>query len=249
MNSIQAPTHCPSCDSELVWVNSILYCKSLDCDATRSKKLEHYAKTLKIKGLGPATIRKLNITTITELYKLSEEDIIALLDSKALGVKLFRELENSKKASANMLLPAFGIPLVGKTATDKIAAVAATIYDINEALCLEAGLGPKVTENLVSWVNSNQDLLDSLPFYCSFEEIKKPARNLGIVCISGKLKSFKTKSEAKLALEAGGYTVVDSLTKQVTILVNESGVESSKTKKARDSGVTIVTSLISLIGE
>jgi hypothetical protein len=39
------------------------------------------------------------------------------------------------------------------------------------------------------------------------------------------------------------------LTKDVTILVNESGVESAKTKKARESGVEIITNLLDFIGE
>jgi hypothetical protein len=39
------------------------------------------------------------------------------------------------------------------------------------------------------------------------------------------------------------------LTKDVTILINESGVESAKTKKARDSGVQIITNLLDLTGE
>jgi hypothetical protein len=43
--------------------------------------------------------------------------------------------------------------------------------------------------------------------------------------------------------------VKGSLTKQVTILVNESGIESAKTKQARENGVTIVTNLLDFIGE
>jgi NAD-dependent DNA ligase len=69
------------------------------------------------------------------------------------------------------------------------------------------------------------------------------------VCISGKLTSFKTKAEATKALEQQGYTIKSSLTKDVTILVNESGVESAKTKKARESGITIVTDLFEILGE
>ena len=70
-----------------------------------------------------------------------------------------------------------------------------------------------------------------------------------MVCISGKLKSFKTKADATQVLEDFGYEVKSSLTKDVTILVNESGVESLKTKKARENGVTIVTNLFDFIGE
>jgi hypothetical protein len=58
------------------------------------------------------------------------------------------------------------------------------------------------------------------------------------VCISGRLKSFKSKADATTALNAAGYEVKTSLTKQV---------ESAKTRQARDTGVTIVTDLRSFL--
>jgi len=50
-------------------------------------------------------------------------------------------------------------------------------------------------------------------------------------------------------LKECGYTIKDSVTKDVTILVNESGIESQKTIKARESGVTIVENLVDFLGE
>ena len=41
----------------------------------------------------------------------------------------------------------------------------------------------------------------------------------------------------------------DTLTKDVTILINESGIESSKTKSAESKNIRIVTNLTQLIGE
>ena len=64
-----------------------------------------------------------------------------------------------------------------------------------------------------------------------------------IICITGKLNSFDTKAKAKEHLENLGYEVRSTVTKDVTILLNESGVESGKTKKARDNGVRIVTTI------
>ena len=75
MKEIIAPTNCPCCDSVLVEINYLLYCKNSDCGTQSAKKLEHFAKTLKIKGLGPASIEKLDIDTIEELYDLTEEDM------------------------------------------------------------------------------------------------------------------------------------------------------------------------------
>ena len=64
--------------------------------------------------------------------------------------------------------------------------------------------------------------------------------------VSGK-KSYKTKAEATEILQQQGYTVKGSLTRDVTILVNESGIESAKTKSARDKGIQIINNLLDFL--
>ena len=61
MQEIIIPTHCPACNSVLDIVNDQLFCRNPDCPAKSSKRIEHFAKTLKIKGLGKATIEKLDL--------------------------------------------------------------------------------------------------------------------------------------------------------------------------------------------
>ena len=185
--------------------------------------------------------------SVNDIYAMEEFDLVQGLDSQKLGQKLFLEIENSKKAPLNILLAAFSIRLIGKTASEKLSAVCESIHDINEDSCAEAGLGPVATESLLTWIDEEYPLLD-LPHSFAFD---KPVirTNVGVVCISGKLKSFKTKAQATQALEQHGYTVKSSVTKDVTILVNESGIESQKTTKARESGVTIVENLLDFLGE
>ncbi len=240
---IQPPSKCPSCDSLLVWVKDQLFCRNNDCDAKSYKQLEHFAKTLKIKGLGPSTIEKLEITSIVDIYELSLEYLSLKLSSDKLAVKLFDEIKRSENEPLNTVLPAFGIPLVGKSVTDKLSKVASSIFDIDEALCREAQLGPKATENLLDWMENSFENYCHLPFSFEFSKDTRPAGKRGVVCISGKLNSYPTKAAAKAVLEGLGYTVKDSLTKEVTILVNESGIETAKTRKAAESGVQIVNNL------
>ena len=91
MSSIQAPTNCPSCNSVLEWVNHILYCRNTLCGSQSSKKIEHFAKTLKIKGLGPAAVEKLQLEVVDEIYTLSEAEIAERLGSQKLAEKLYVE--------------------------------------------------------------------------------------------------------------------------------------------------------------
>jgi NAD-dependent DNA ligase len=74
-------------------------------------------------------------------------------------------------------------------------------------------------------------------------KVSQPTETTGVVCISGKLTSYKTKAQATEYLEQLGYLVKSSLTKDVTILVNESGIESAKTRTAQERGVKIITNL------
>ena len=242
MSSIQAPTNCPSCDSELVWVNHLLYCRNIVCGSQLDKKIEHFAKTLKIKGLGPAAISKLPLSDLSDIYLLTKAEIEAALSSENLADKLFAEIQNSRSAPLELVLPAFGVPLIGNTAAKKLSTVIEHISELNEDTCRRAGLGPKATENLLQWYHWDF-VEENFPFDFKMSAKSSAVAIKGVVCISGKLKSFKTKADATQALNDAGFEVKSSLTKLVTILVNESGVESAKTKQAREAGVTIVTNL------
>lgn len=250
MQTIQAPTNCPSCSSLLEWSNDLLYCRNVLCSAQNQKKVEHFAKTLKIKGLGPSAISKLGLTDIDQIYSLSREEITEGLSSEKLAEKLYAEIKNSEAAPLNTVLAAFSIPLIGKTASNKLSKIITNITEIDESSCKKAGLGPKATENLLEWLHKD--------FYCFYDgylpfdfkfDTPLQKEEIGTVCISGKLKSFKTKALATQALEHKGYAVKSGLTKDVTILINESGVESAKTTQARNSGVTIIENLLDLLGE
>ena len=246
MQMIQAPTNCPSCGSLLDVVNNLLFCRNTSCGSQTLKKIEHFAKTLKIKGLGPRAIQKLRVTTSQELYSLTLEEFVQLLESEKIGVKVFEEVQKSRGVPMNVVLPALSIPLIGNTAAKKLSAVCDGLGDIEPETCAEAGLGPKATENLLQYLLEHGHELFAHPFSFKFEKPIAVA-NKGVVCISGKLKSYKTKSEASEILQQQGYTVKGSLTRDVTILVNESGIESAKTKQARDKGIKIINNLLDFL--
>ena len=126
----------------------------------------------------------------------------------------------------------------------KIASVVNHADEITADKCKEAGLGDKATNNLLDWINSDYlDMKEFLPF--TFKSHSSKQINTGglIVCITGKLNSYKTKAEATKDLTAAGYQVVDSVTKTVNILVDEEDKASTKREKAEKYGITIVKNL------
>ena len=250
--TIEIPDVCPSCGTSLELINDQLFCNNTSCPAKNSKIVEGFAKTLRIKGLGPKTIEKLDLEYIEDIYMLTEERIKTRLGSEKIASKLINEIELSKNANLQELLPAFAIPLFGSTASQKLCNTISHIEELTEKRCSEAGLGPKVTTNICSWYKTEyENRYKRLPFTWKadiFEGI--PIVDINeVVCISGRLKSYRTKADAKKVLEKFGFRVKDTLTKDVTILINESGIESSKTKSAESKGIRIVTNLTQLIGE
>ena len=249
MRVIAIPTECPSCNTSLKLVKDILYCLNDHCPAKWDKRVEGFAKHLKIKGLGPSTIQKLGLQDFHDIYSLEECEITDLLNSERLGVKLWKEIALSTDAGLEELLPAFGIPLIGRSVSSKICSKVEDISQINWETCRLAGLGPKATQNLIDWINNEfyPCEYDHLPF--SFKTKKKSVKeeSKGVVCITGKLKSYPSKSAAQAVLEKAGYTVKSSVTNAVTILINESGIDSAKTNNARAKGVRIITNIKEII--
>ncbi len=249
---IEIPTTCPCCSYPLELVNDQLFCRNTACGAQLGKKVEHFCKTLGIKGMGPKSVEKLDLQDLTELFYLDLDSVTEALGSEKTAVKLLDEINRAKTADLATVLASFSIPLVGNTASKKICEVVEHIDQITYETCKSAGLGDKVTENLVGWLQTDfPDLREFLPF--SFKSNLNSNtisnNNSKTVCITGKLSSYKTKAEAHTALEAAGYRAVESVTKTTDYLVDEEDKASTKRKKAESLGIPIITNLNTFLKE
>lgn len=247
---IEIPTKCPACDYPLETVNEQLFCRNTACSARLDKMIEHFAKTLSIKGLGAKSVEKLNLADITELFYLDEDSLAESLGSSKLAEKLLGEIDKARSAGLEVVLASFGIPLIGGTASSKICSVVSHIDEINAETCKLAGLGAKATNNLLTFLETDfMDMREFLPFSFAVSSSKSSSINCKSVCITGKLSSFKNKAEAGKALEEAGFKVVDSVTKTTDYLVDEENKQSSKRTKAESLGIPIISNLISFIKE
>ena len=246
---IQIPTECPCCNYKLELVNDQLFCRNTACGAQLNKKVEHFCKTLGVKGMGSRTVEKLGLSDITELFYLDQNQVVEALGSEKVALKLLDEIERSKTADLATVISSFSIPLVGSTASKKLCEVVTSVDEISYETCKQAGLGDKVTQNLLAWLETDfQEMREFLPF--SFKSQKNSNTSSGsTICITGKLSSFKTKAEAYKALEEAGYTPVESVTKATNYLVDEEDKGSSKRKKAESLGITIITNLNTFLKE
>ena len=247
---IEIPTHCPCCGEPLEWVNDQLFCVNSSCPAQLYKRVEHFTKTLGIKGFGAKTIEKLALDSIPEIYFLEFDDVAAALGSERMAEKLLLEIEQSRTASLDKVLAAFSIPLIGQTLSTRLCQVVKHIDEITAETCSTAGLGAKATANLISWLNTEfLEVREFLPFDFKASGTASSTDNGKSICITGKLVTFKTKAEATTALQMAGYKVVESVTKQTDMLVDEGDKGSAKRKRAEELSIPIITNLEDFLKE
>ena len=236
---IEILTQCPVCDSNLIRVKDQLFCQNNLCDAKVFKSIIHFVKAMKIKGMGEKTIEKLDLVSINSIYTLTRDYIISELGEK-LGIKLYNEIEKSKNINVDKYITAFGIPLVGKTASEKLSQHTDSIWNIDEKMCKLAGLGEKATYNLTDWILHNKFEYENLPI--TTVKGKQQSEATIKVCITGKLKDFTSREKAKAYLKDYGVQVVSSVSSNIDYLICDvEGSSSSSIKKANKLNISVIT--------
>ncbi|EJP1088805.1 hypothetical protein NVD85_004365 [Salmonella enterica] len=246
---IEIPTQCPSCGSKLDLVNGQLFCRNKsNCPAQSSKLIENFCTKMKLKGFGPKTIEKLELTKISDLFYLTEEDLVGAVGSKV-ATKLISELNTKVRGDIDFgsVLGSLGIPLIGEVAAKKLSQNCTSFHDVKA--------DGKAGENYKTWLNSPQgkDVIE-LPWKFS-KGIRGAKADIIItddlvaqpngitVCITGSLQDFANRTDATNYLESLGYTVKKSVTKDVKYLIceDESKRSSSSYKKAETNGIEILS--------
>jgi len=246
---IVAPTKCPCCSFKLELVKDQLFCRNPSCGVVNTKKVEAFAKVMKIKGLGPKTVEKLGLTKVPDIYLLEEEHIVSIIGD-ALGKKLYSSIEFSREVELGTFFSALSIPLFGKSAASKLAPLVTGFDDVSREVCKKAGLGDKVTDSLLTWIDevwkdmNYNSIMNELSIVKAEKSI--PVENRGAVVITGKLNDYKNRKLAATFLESKGFTIKSSVTKAVDYLVSEEGRDSSSVLKAKKLNIPIL-SIIELL--
>lgn len=220
----------------LVTLNDQLYCVNEECSAICIKTLEHFAKVMKIKGLGPKSIEKLDLVSVIDIYSLTEEDLINAL-GQANGSKVHTQIQETLTADLATVLQALSIPRVGQVTSAKLASVIQSLSDIDKNACVRAGIGSAITESILQWVDRNKDLINSLPI--QFSKVKYVPNK--VVCISGSVAEYKNRDTLKKYLATLGYSVADNVTAKTVALICEENSNSTKVQQAIKNNIPILT--------
>ena len=256
--ALAIPTHCPSCQSELLHFEDevALRCINPLCPAQIKEGLNHFASrdAMNITGLGPAVVEKLFAAQLVEdvagIYRLSVEDLLTLEGFKEKSAeKLHEAIQASKENSAEKLLFGLGIRHVGSKVSQILLQ---EFHDLDQLATADperiAGidsLGMVVAESLKRYFaqEGSKRLLQELKeagvnmAYLG-EKVAADAALSGMtVVLTGKLERL-TRSEAKAKLESLGAKVTGSVSKKTDLVVAGSDA-GSKLTKAQELGIQV----------
>lgn len=255
---INVPKICPACGSHVVQDGVHYFCENtLSCKPQMVKSIVHFAsrEAMNIVGFSEKTaeqlFEKLDIKSISNLYKLQTEELLQLEKFKEKKANnILEAVEKSKECELYRFIYALGIPNVGvKTAKDLVNTFK-SLEGLKNAtfdeLVAVPEVGDIVAKGVVEFfkeekvINTIDELL-SLGVNPKYEEkkiISSPFEGKTVV-VTGTLKNY-SRDQIKSKLETLGAKVSGSVSKKTDYVVagEEAG---SKLIKANDLGVKVLT--------
>ena len=257
------PTHCPSCDHELVRIEGevALRCINPKCQAQLVEGLIHFVsrQAMNIDGLGTKIIQQLYhhnvINDVADIFYLTEDDLLPLerMGSKKVE-NLLKAVEDAKANSLEHLLFGLGIRHLGVKASQVLAEKYETMDRLlevtEEELISIHDIGDKLAQSVVTYLE-NEDikaLIEKLKYKnvnMVYNGIKTsdieghPDFKNKTIVLTGKLQQL-TRKEASAWLELQGAKVTSSVTKKTDLVIagEDAG---SKLTKAEKFGTEIWT--------
>ena len=259
---IEIPKFCPICGKPVEEVTEIdstnLVCTNPYCEGKLINKLDHFCgkKGLDIKGMSKATIEKLidwgwvnNIVDIMELKTHRQEWI----KKQGFGIKsvdnILQGIENSKETTLEKFIASIGIPLIGNSVAKELVKNFSSYEDFR--LKVDNKFDFSVLNGFAdsksnSLLNFDYSLADKVYSYLKIENKNEKEKTQDLkdynFVVTGKLESFKNRTELQKEIEKLGGKVVGSISKKTSYLINnDKNSTSAKNMAAMKLNIPILT--------
>ncbi|MHA1674150.1 MAG: NAD-dependent DNA ligase LigA [Promethearchaeota archaeon] len=253
---IPIPTSCPTCNSDLVNLQTRLYCPNELCPAKELHRLRKWITVLNIKNFGEKLIEVLysngKIKEIADFYTLTMRDITSLpRQGEKSATKALKNLNEVKEISLEKFIGGFDIEGVGETLMEPVVAAGfdtlEKIHDANveDLICIE-GYGDINSEFIIDGVRnmykSMQAVLATSKITLNKSKKVESLKLSGLfLCFTGKLNTM-SRDEAKNLVSKHGGKFTTTISGNVNYLVtNTPHSGTSKNMKAQDKGIPIIT--------
>ncbi|MFO7923036.1 MAG: NAD-dependent DNA ligase LigA [Bacteroidales bacterium] len=251
-NPFKMPDRCPVCNTKVVREGAYVVCPAgLSCKAQMKGSLSHFASrdAMNIENLGEKIIESLvdmgMINRIPDLYHLNPSDFKKLDGfAEKSSQKLYKAIQDSKKAQLSVFLYALGIRHVGRHVAGVLAREFGTLDKITDASYDElAGIreiGPEIAESINHFFNNKDNLMmiDELKKagVKVFKEKTSQSKKLEgkTFVLTGELDEF-TRSEAEEKIESLGGRATSSVSNNTDYVIagREPGSKLDEAKKRK----------------
>ena len=264
---VKEPEVCPVCGAHTIIkqdkASKTLYCINSNCKAQRLRSFAHFTSrdAMNIEGLSEATIEKFleqgYLQEFSSFYHLKtyKEQIVQM---EGLGQKSYDNLMTSIERSRNATLANFiyglGILQVGLNTAKLICKH--FDYNLEKMMGADenelkdiAGIGPVIAQTFSDYfsLEANKKIVGNMLTELHFKTesssipIESPIKAKTFV-VTGEVHHFENRKALQAKIEALGGKVTGSVSKSTDYLINnDNESSSSKNKKAKELGVSIIT--------
>lgn len=267
---ILQPTVCPFCGAPVVRLigdGAHLYCSNPNCKERKLQQLNYFVtkQCMNIDGLSEKTLRKLQTSgTVTEwkdLYMVTYTDLLYAGLGEKTAMKLIDEVEKSRTAvSADTVLMALGIPMIGKVTAQKLLEHFISIKNIEVAPVDEIanveGVGDVAAQYIYDYMHSHKLELQYVYKYLTYEFVKPKVKTASAalagltILATGTLDNFTRDSIKQSIIENGGK-YASGVSGKLSYLLVGKDPGASKVNKASALGIKTITEeeYLKLIGK
>jgi len=254
---IEIPTRCPSCDSLLINDNIRLMCHNPLCPMKNFNRIMNWIKVTEIDGFGEALAEALQnagkLYCIRDIYNLRVEDIASLPGWGSKSAKtILDSIAKTRSMSATKFLAGIGIPGISFRTSEELMRHFRSVPKLQVITAAEIkelrGFSDISATAIIKGLAAYWPDIDSLMKVISITSIGDEASRLpektgplsGMsFCFTGSMS--KPRSVFQKMVEDFGGVNSSSVVKNLTYLVCNEDKGSSKTQKAKQFGVKIIT--------
>jgi len=228
------PKHCPQCGTELVREPGEVAtrCINPSCPAQVLEHLRHFVAAMDIEGFGYATLQQVidrkMVHDPSDLFHLTREQFLSLDGfAEKSAQNLLDRIQASKTVSMERFIAALGIPHVGWTMAQILAAHVPTVTALEDAsiedLRAVAGVGPIVAEGIYEYFQRPESRRLIARLLEAGVTPTTPARPEGPLSgktfvLTGTLAAM-TRGQAEEKIKALGGTIGSSVSKKTDYVV------------------------------